>query len=67
MVAASLLLSLRGRSPALVLIAVVALLVALVLLAFGALSAALTTDLSPADHLLIGPFRWAPIESEMMG
>jgi hypothetical protein len=67
MVAASLLLFLPGRSRALALIVVAALLVALALLAFVAFSAALMTDLSPADSRLIGPFRWTPIGSELEG
>ena len=67
MVAVSLPRYLRDRNRALALIAVAALLVTLVLLAFVALSAALTTDLSPADPRLIGPFRWSPIGTELEG
>ena len=67
MVAASLLLFLHGRSQALVLIVVAALLVGLALLAFVAFSAALTTDPSLGAPRLIGPFRWAPIGAELEG
>jgi hypothetical protein len=65
MVASSLLLFLRGPSRTAVLIAIAGLLVCLGLLAFLALYAGLTTDLSPTDHRLIGPFRW--LEDEMFG
>jgi hypothetical protein len=65
MVAASLLLFLPAGSRALALIVVAALLVGVALLAFVVFSAALTTDLSPADPRLIGPFRWTPIGSEL--
>jgi hypothetical protein len=67
MVVASLLPFLHGRNQALVLIVVAALLVGLALLAFVAFSAALTTDPSPADPRLIGPFRWAPLGAELEG
>ena len=67
MVVASLLPFLRGRSPALALIVAAALLVGLALLAFVAFSGALTTDPSPADPRLIGPFRWAPVGAELEG
>lgn len=67
MVVASLLHYLHDRNRAFALLAFAALLAVLVLLAFVALSAALTTDLSPADPRLIGPFRWTPIGSELEG
>ena len=64
MVDALLLLYLRDRSRAIVLVAALAsLLVALALLAFVAFVGAGTADSSVVDGRLVGPFRWDAIDS----